>query len=70
MDLLVGGIVVGFGLGVVVVDEPGETVGFVCSLGPECLETGHSFDVGWAVCAENGLHGEAEARLVESVYFG
>ena len=31
MDLLVGGIVVGFGLGVVVVDEPGETVGFVCS---------------------------------------
>ena len=54
-----------------VVDGPAETVWFVCFLGPECLDTGHSFDdVGWTVCGENGPHGEVGARLVESVYFG
>ena len=52
-----------------VVDGPAETVWFVCFLGPECLDKGHSFDdVGWTVCGENEPHGEVGARLAESVY--
>jgi hypothetical protein len=57
-------------LGVVVAGGPSGTVGIVCS---GCLGypgMGHNFDVGWVVCGENGLYGEAEARLVENVYFG
>ena len=70
MDLPVGGPVVELELEVVVAGGPSGTVGLVCSGCPEYLGTGHNFDVGWVVCGENGLHGEAEARLVESVYFG
>ena len=71
MDLPVGGTVVELEPEVVVADGPAETVGLVCFSGPECLDTGHSFDdVEWTVCGENGPHGEVGARLVESVYFG
>ena len=70
MDLPVGGTVVELELEVVVAGGPSGTVGFVCSGCPGYPGMGHNFDVGWVVGGENGLHEEAEARLVESVYFG
>ena len=68
-DLLVGGIAAEPEQGVVAAGGPSGTVGLVCSGCSEYRWMGHNFDVGWVVCGENGLHGEAEARLVDSVYF-